>query len=919
MHVSLSGQRRLLATLAIATLGFALTCVGSGGPALAAAPEADGMVASAVGGSAIVDPDIGRGQSTVISATGFAHPGIVSSRDELNLMRDMVQKGVEPWRSAYEQVRQDPRASSNYQLQGPLAVVQGFNRPIEYTIGTDGFAAHANALEWYVTGNPAYRDKALDIIRQWSATLTNLTEFIHAAPGVARMASAAEILRYTKGSGWTDADTTAFSHLLRIVASPPPVGVDRDDMFQNQAGYGHIALFAAAVFLDDKALYAKYLNRATVGTNPIPGQDFSLDRQIRDNGQLNEMGRDQPHAHGDLTTLAEMAQTTWIQSREGKLGDVGKDLFTYHDNRLLSGAEFFAMYNLGYDVPWTPHQLNPTTVYKTVSPSTRGQFTGKLSEFNVNSPLKALIYNHYHYQLGVPDKDMPYLSAMAKQIGSDWNDLLWTPAAAASTQTPAGPPGPDGNYGPDPSFERVAAANWTETSGKNDIRNDPWVDADGSRLIVRDIQQGGWIKYANFDFGDIPRDTFLLRGGASTTVPTQVAIHLDSPTGELIGNATIAPTGWYTIFQTTATRLVRPLTGKHTIVLTFTGSNNVYHWQGAVDWIKVASGSAQLDNAAAAAPVQQGTKPGPDSSVTLATGASIGWKDLDFDNGAQSFTAKVRTTGPATLELRTGSVDGPAVARYDVPDTGGAWRPVQREQQTRAVVGRKDVYLVQTSGADVSLGTIRWTEGVDPYASTPAAAVMGTPAGRSTVLGSGSALLVQAKSTIALPLVEFKSGAQTLAMTYRSALPVSVKVYSDTLGSSPIAVGVLPAAPDGQFRTARLPVKPSPTRAHMLFVTVEQPLVLKQVQADPVNAAPPELTVRLPESVQTGAEVRIPVSAYDADGNTVRLAAESLPPGARLDRTLIVWTPRQSGDQSIVLVGDDGHDITRMPLTITVG
>jgi hypothetical protein len=865
-----------------------------------------------------VDPNIGRGEGTVVSDAGFAHPGIVSSREELNLMRDMVQKGVEPWRSAYESVRQDPRASSSYQLQGPLAVVEGFNRPIEYTIGTDGFAAHANALEWYVTGNPAHRDKALDIIRQWSAKLTNLTEFIHAAPGVARMASAAEILRYTKGSGWTDADTAAFSHLLRIVASPPPVGVDRDDMFQNQAGYGHTALFAAAVFLDDKALYAKYLNRATIGTNPVPGQDFSLDRQIRDNGQLNEMGRDQPHAHGDLTTLAEIAQTTWIQSREGRLGDAGKDLFTYHDNRLLSGAEFFAKYNLGYDVPWTPHQLNPTTVYKTVSPTTRGEFTGKLSEFNVNSPLKALIYNHYHYQLGVPDKDMPYLSAMAKQIGSDWNDLLWSPAAAASSVPPAGPPAPDGNYGPDPSFERVAAADWTETSGKNDIRNDPWVDADGSRLIVRDIQQGGWIKYADFDFGDIPRDTFLLRGGASTTVPTQVAIHLDSPTGELIGNATIAPTGWYTIFQTTATRLTRPLSGKHTIVLTFTGSNNVYHWQGAVDWIKVASGSAQLDNAAAAAPVQHGTKPGPDGSVTLSTGSSLGWKDLDFDSGSQSFTANVRTTGPATLELRTGSPDGPAVATYALPDTRGAWLPVQRAQKARAVLGRKDVYLVQTGGADVSLGTVRWTEGVDPYLATPATAVMGTPAGRSTVMGSDSALLVQAQSTIALPLVEFKSGAETLAMTYRSALPVSVNVYSDTVESNPIAVGVLPASPDGLLRTARLPLTPSPKRAHMLFISVDAPLVLEQVQADPVNAAPPQVTVQVPDSVKTGSEVRVPVTAYDPDGHPVKISAETLPPGARLEGNVIVWTPRQSGDQPIVLIGDDGHDITRTPVTVTV-
>ncbi|MEO7016661.1 MAG: carbohydrate-binding protein [Leifsonia sp.] len=904
--------------LGVAAIVAALSFAGAG-PALAASGTTVSPAEATTQQSIIVNPDIGRGAGTVVSSAGFAHPGIVDSRDELDLMRDMVQKGIEPWKSAYESVRRDPRASSDYQLQGPLAVVKGSNLPMEYTIGTDGFAAHDNALEWYVTGNQAYANKALDIIRQWSSTLTSLTEFIHAAPGVARMASAAEILRYTPGSGWTDNDTASFSHLLRIVASPPPVGIDRDDMFQNQAGYGHTALFAAAVFLDDRELYAKYLNRATVGTNPVPGQDFSLDRQINDNGQVNEMGRDEPHAHGDLTTLAEIAQTTSIQAHLGKLGDLGVDLFTYRNNRLLSGAEFFAKYNLGYDVPWTPHVLNPTTTYTQISSTTRGEFTGKLSEANVNSPLKALIYNHYHYDLGVPDSSMPHLTSMASQIGDDWNDLLWTPAAAAQSTKGSGPPVVEGSYAPDPSFERVSAADWTTSSGKTTVRNDPWVDANGSRLIIRDIQAGGWVSYKDFDFGDVPRDTFLLRGGASTTVPTQVAIHLDSPAGELIGNATIAPTGWYTIFQTTATKLVRPFTGKHTIVLVFTGSNNVYHWQGSVDWIKVAAGSAQLETKAASAPISSGTQSESDGTITLARGASIGWRDLDFDNGSLSFNAQVRTEGVATLELRTGSPDGPTVATYALPDTAGQLQTIQRPQDPRAIVGRHDVYLVQTGGAALTLGSIRWSEGVDPYAATSATSPMGTPVGQSKLTAGGDALTVSADSTIALPLVEFKSGANTLGVRYRSPKPVTLTVYSDRLDSTPIASGVLPAAPDSRYRTARLTLTPSPTRAHMLFVKTDANVDLQSLQADPVNAAPPVVSVDLPSSEVTGSTVSIPISAYDPDGHSVSISAESLPKGAVLKHDAVVWTPSQAGTVSLVLVADDGHDITRSVTQVQVG
>lgn len=903
--------------IGIAVVVAALSLAGAS-PAIAAGRATASPPGTAAPQSIIVDPDIGRGAGTVVSPAGFAHPGIVDSRAQLDLMRDMVQKGVEPWKSAYESVRRDPRASSDYQLQGPLAVVKGSNLPMEYTIGTDGFAAHDNALEWYVTGDQAYANKALDIIRQWSSTLTSLTEFIHAAPGVARMASAAEILRYTPGSGWTDSDTASFSHLLRIVASPPPVGIDRDDMFQNQAGYGHTALFAAAVFLDDRALYAKYLNRATVGTNPVPGQDFSLDRQINDNGQVNEMGRDEPHAHGDLTTLAEIAQTTSIQAHLGKLGDLGVDLFTYRNNRLLSGAEYFAKYNLGYDVPWTPHVLNPTTAYTQISSATRGEFTGKLSEENVNSPLKALIYNHYHYDLGVPDSSMPYLSSMASQIGDDWNDLLWTPAAAAQSTKGSGPPVVEGSYAPDPSFERVSAAAWTDSSGKTSIRNDPWVDGDGSRLIIRDIQSGGWVSYKDFDFGDVPRDTFLLRGGASTSVPTNVAIHLDSPTGELIGNATIAPTGWYTIFQTTATKLVRPFTGKHTIVLVFSGSNNVYKWQGAVDWIKVAAGSAQLETQAATAPISSGTHSGADGTVTLPSGASIGWRDLDFDNGSLSFNAQVRTTGTATLQLRTGSADGPVVATYALPDTGGEVQSIQRPQDPHAIVGRHDVYLVQAGGAPVALGSIRWSEGVAPYAATSASVPMGTPVGHSKPTAGGQALSVAAGSTVALPLVEFKSGAKTLAVQYRSPKPVTLTIYSDTLDSAPIASGTLPAAPDGGYRTGRLTLAASPSRAHMLFVKTDANVDLKSLQADQVNAAPPEVTVAVPPAPAAGSSVRIPVSAYDPDGHSVSLRAESLPKGAVLKGDAIVWTSAPAGTFALVLVADDGHDVTRSVTALQV-
>jgi hypothetical protein len=101
----------------------------------------------------------------------------------------------------------------------------------------------------------------------------------------------------------------------------------------------------------------------------------------------------------------------------------GVDLYGYDDNRLLTGCEYLARYNLGHDVPFTPFTWeygapghdSGTKAITTVSPQARGE----------NRPIWEMLYNHYVRRRGLV---APYTACYAQRVR---------------------PEGGGGDYGPD--------------------------------------------------------------------------------------------------------------------------------------------------------------------------------------------------------------------------------------------------------------------------------------------------------------------------------------------------------------------------------------------------------------------------------------------------------------------------------------
>ena len=136
---------------------------------------------------------------------------------------------------------------------------------------------------------------------------------------------------------------------------------------------------AAGVFLDDHDLFDRAVQHFRVGD----GNGRLTHYIVNADGQCQESGRDQQHTQLGLGLLCEACEIAWHQ---------GFDLYAEADDRLLAGFEYTARYNLGEDVPFTPH-VDTTGGYRhaRISPEGRGRLR----------PVYELPWSHYGSRRGL--------------------------------------------------------------------------------------------------------------------------------------------------------------------------------------------------------------------------------------------------------------------------------------------------------------------------------------------------------------------------------------------------------------------------------------------------------------------------------------------------------------------------------------
>lgn len=274
--------------------------------------------------------------SLKISAQEFVHPGIYQTSQDLDYMKELVLKGKQPWKEAFERLKEE--TNTNFVAQPFAHVMRGpYGKP---NIGGNELMNSANiayncAILWYITGDKAYADKAISIINAWSAVLWdfdyNDAKLIGALTGY-KFCNAAEILRYTD-SGWKKEDIDQFSNMLLTVYYPllrnyfPTANGNWDGAITH-------TILSIAIFTDNRQMFNNAVNHFLHGH--VNGSIF---KYIYPNGQCQESGRDQGHVQLGLGQFAGAAQVAYTQ---------GVDLYSIGNNRLALGFEYTAKFILGH-------------------------------------------------------------------------------------------------------------------------------------------------------------------------------------------------------------------------------------------------------------------------------------------------------------------------------------------------------------------------------------------------------------------------------------------------------------------------------------------------------------------------------------------------------------------------------------------
>ncbi|WP_122688131.1 alginate lyase family protein [Pseudomonas viridiflava] len=335
----------------------------------------------------------------------FVHPGLLHSKQDFERVQVKVASNEQPWRAGWQKLIDNRHAALNWQPHPQVIVYRGLdhlhkeNYRILYN---DIAAAYALALRWRISHNDAYAANAVEILNQWSATLTSIEgsgdRYLASGLYGYQFANAAEILR--DYSGWAPADFRRFQQMM--LTRFYPMNHDFLTHHDNALVDHHWAnwdlanlnaMLAIGVLTDRRDIYNEALEyfKNGAGNGSIRHVVWHLHSPLL--GQVQESGRDQAHTMLDIALLGSFCQTAWNQ---------GDDVYSYDNNRVLAGAEYVAKYNLGYEVPFTPY-TNSIGTQSVISEQSRGD----------KRPIWEMLYNQY---VVMRHLKAPNVEAFAKQV-----------------------------------------------------------------------------------------------------------------------------------------------------------------------------------------------------------------------------------------------------------------------------------------------------------------------------------------------------------------------------------------------------------------------------------------------------------------------------------------------------------------------
>ncbi|KAL2801218.1 chondroitin AC/alginate lyase [Aspergillus keveii] len=336
-----------------------------------------------------------------VHVSAWSHPGLLVTDADISRIQTKLADQKEPWVSAWAYFESLSFSSSSYT---PNAV-SDIERPVNGEIlWHDAAAAFNLALRWKVTQEEEYAEAAAAILTAWGETLTTFSggddKYLSAGLQGYELANAAELLRdYAPfiEDGWDPFVDMAVNVILPLniafLNHEEPSQHNVLHFFANWELAQIASIQAISVLTENTTAWEFAIDYFKNGDgNGAIGNAITTLVEEPDMGALlgqgQESGRDQGHSALDQQLLAAIGQQAWNQ---------GEDLFSLNDSLILRGAEYFARYNLGHDVPFEAY-TNGIVSYTDISSASRG----------ATRPTWELLYAHYVQIKGL---DAPWTAA----------------------------------------------------------------------------------------------------------------------------------------------------------------------------------------------------------------------------------------------------------------------------------------------------------------------------------------------------------------------------------------------------------------------------------------------------------------------------------------------------------------------------
>ena len=108
---------------------------------------------------------ITESHSDLVYPTSFVHPGILQNQADLDYMKSQIQKGIEPWKTTFENLKKE--SAIDFKAQAFTHVVRGsYGRKGQghKELSASAKEAYRQALLWYITEDKSHATKANEII-----------------------------------------------------------------------------------------------------------------------------------------------------------------------------------------------------------------------------------------------------------------------------------------------------------------------------------------------------------------------------------------------------------------------------------------------------------------------------------------------------------------------------------------------------------------------------------------------------------------------------------------------------------------------------------------------------------------------------------------------------------------------------------